>query len=356
MQQLYIGWRIKGFKKLYNLGLKFKLSPEAEFRLSVIAYYSGKSGKSIGKTANCFNLHRNTVSKWLKLFDPKDLSKLEPKSKTPYNRDKRRRIEQYIIDRIIYWKKLYPYLGKEKITVILAREDNIVVGATTVGRIFKEHKLTYLWRTHDSACNYKKTIKKRSPKKRPPKTYSNKKPGKWIQVDTVTIQHLGKKVYVVTGVDLATRLAVAKAYPTPSSTNTKDFLNILKLFFPAKFKIKMIHTDNGSEFAKYFDHECKESKIEHTFSYARTPKMHAYIESFNNTIQRECLLKKDVHLPLPALNRKIVDYLITYNSFRPHKNLGYKTPLQVYCEHWNNSTQMHTMLWTHSKTIFYCTF
>jgi transposase InsO family protein len=352
MQQLYIGWRIKGFKKFYELGLKFKLSPEAEFRLSVIAYYFNKGGKNARKTANCFNLHRNTVRNWLKLFDPNDLSKLEPKARIPYNRNKRQRISQTVIDRIIYWKKLYPYLGKDKIAVILTREDNIIVSSSTIGRVFKKHKLTYLWHKPESACNYKKTIKKRNPKKRPPKIYSNKKPGKWIQVDTVTIQHLGKKVYIVTAVDLATRLAVAKAYPTPSSANAKAFLNILKLFFPGKFKIKMIHTDNGSEFAKYFDLECKNSLIEHTYSYARTPKMHAYIESFNNTIQRECLLKTDVHLPLPALNRKIVDYLITYNSFRPHKNLGYKTPLQVYCNYWNNSTKVHTMLWTHSIKWF----
>jgi len=52
------------------------------------------------------------------------------------------------------------------------------------------------------------------------------------------------------------------------------------------------------------------------------------------------------------INRKIVDYLITYNSFRPHKNLGYKTPLQVYCNYWNNSTKVHTMLWTHSIKWF----
>lgn len=349
MQQLYIGWRIKGFRKFYELGLRFKLSPEAEFRLSVIAYYFNKACKDATKTAHCFNLHRNTVHKWLKLFDPNDLSKLEPKSRTPYNRDKRIHISQTVIDRIIYWKKLYPWLGKEKLEVILLREDNLTVSSSTIGRTFKLYKLTYLWRKPESACNYKKTIKKRSSKKRPPHIYTNKKPGKWIQIDTVKIQYAGHAVYIVTAVDLATRLAIAKAYSTPSSSNTRDFLNILKLFFPGKFKIKMIHTDNGSEFAKYFHLECLNSKIEHTFSYLRTPKMHAYIESFNNTIQRECLLKADALSPLIILNHKIVDYLVVYNSFRPHKSLGYKTPLEVYCNYWNNSTQVHTMLWTHSN-------
>ena len=347
MQQLYIGWRIKGFKKFYELGQRFNLTPEAQYRLTVIGYYFNQGQQNASYTGRHFGIHRNTIMKWLSLYDPNKLHILEPKKRAPISRY-RKKIPENIVKRIIYWKKLYPYMGKNKICKILKREDNITVSSSTIGRIFKKHKLTYLWRTQDSACNFKKTIRNRKIRKRPPKVYTHKKPGKWIQIDTVRIMFAGQSIYVITAVDLATRFGIAKAYKSPSSSNARDFLNILKLFFPGKFSIKMVHTDNGSEFLKFFHLECEKSKIEHTFSYPRTPKMHAYIESFNGTIQRECLKKKDALLEPVELNKKIIEYLITYNSFRPHQNLDYKTPLEVYCQYWNNSPKVHTMLWTHS--------
>ena len=72
----------------------------------------------------------------------------------------------------------------------------------------------------------------------------------------------------------------------------------------------MIQTDNGSEFLKYFDSELNKQNIIHTFSYPKAPKMNAYIESFNKTIQLECLERKDALSPLFILNKKIAKYLV----------------------------------------------
>jgi len=347
MQQLYIGWRVKGFRKFIELGQQYKLSPEAQFRLTVIGYYHNEGKKNVSRTGRRFGLHRNTVRKWLSIFNPNNLRTLEPAPRAPIHRYRRKTPEQ-IAQRVIEFKKGYPYLGKDKISKILKRDENIIVSPSTIGRIIKKYKLTYLWRTAESACNFKKIVRKRKSRKRPPRTYRNKKPGKWIQIDTIRICCDGQSVYVITAVDLATRLAVAKAYKSPSSANAKDFLMILLMFFPAQFSIRMIHTDNGSEFLKFFDSECARLNIKHVFSYPKTPDMHGYIESFNYTIQREQLKKTDALLEPIQLNRKIVEYLITYNSFRPHKHLDYKTPLEVYCNYWNNSEKVHTMLWTHS--------
>lgn len=355
MQIVYLGWRVKGFRKFLELGQHHKLSTEAQFRLMVIGYYHNEGRKNALKTGRHFGLHRNTVGKWIKLFNPNNLQKLEPRARAPVWRYRKKTAEE-VIRRIVFWKHRYPYYGKEKIQVILEREERIIVSSSTIGRIIKAYKLQYLWRTAESACNFKKTIRKRKSRARPPETYTRKKPGKWIQIDTVRIFCDGQSVYVITAVDLATRLAVAKAYRSPSSKNAKEFLNILKLFFPAQFKIRMVHSDNGSEFLKYFDAACTEWKIRHVFSYPRTPDMHGYIESFNFTIQKECLKKTDALLEPIHLNRKIVDYLIEYNSFRPHQHLDYKTPLQVYCDYWSKSEKVHTMLWTHSPYRFSLTF
>lgn len=352
MRTLYIGRWIKGINTFFKFGHQYNLSPEAEYRLKVIGWHFQK-GKNTSLTGRYFGIHRNTVSGWLKLFDPNDLKKLEPKKSAPI-RTYRKKTPDWVIQKVIALKKTKPYYGKEKISTILKRDENIIVSASTCGRIFKQHKLTYLWRTHESSVNYKKTVRKRQSRKRPPKQRRVTRPGQWIQIDTVVIYHKGQRVYVINAVDLYSRLVVSFAYRSPSSKNARDFLEKLELFFPSIGRIKMIQSDNGSEFLKYFDQACKEKAIEHTFSYPRTPKMNCFIESFNFTIQKESLKRTDALSSLCQLNLKIIDYLIEYNTYRPHQSLDYKTPLQVYCEYsitsTKSSSEVHKKIWTHSVT------
>lgn len=348
MRQLYIGRWLKGFRKFYEIGQRFNLSPEAQYRLNVIGYYFN-NGKNACATARHFGLHRNTVGRWLKLYDPGNLHLLEPKKPAPI-RTYRKTTPEHIVQKVIEIKKKYPFLGKKKIQVILERIQ-IYISDSTIGRIIKKFKLTYLWRTQKSACKFKKRIKKRKKKKRPPKNYFPKKKGEWIQIDTVKIQFCGQAVYVICGVDLKTRFAFAYAYKRPSSANARDYLNKLKLFFSGHLSIKMVQTDNGSEFMKYFAKECEDSGIKHVHSYPKMPKMNAYVESFNGIIQRECLEKADALADLDSVNIKILEYLRFYNFERPHGSIDYQVPAVLYLfDYTNNSTlpQLHQKMWTHS--------
>ena len=346
MRIINIGWNVKGFRSFIKLGQRFKLSSEAEYRLKVIGYYFNKFNEDASKTGRYFGLHRNTVDKYVKLYDPNNLQFFEPKSKAPIKRYRKKTLE-WIIDLIIKIKKEHPYLGKAKVCTILLRDYGVPVSASTIGRVFKERKLTYLWRNHESACNFKKTIRKRKSRKRPPKVYKSNKPGKWIQIDTIKFGFAGQYVYVINAVDLCSRLAVSYAYQTPSSKNARDFLFKLQQFFPDVFSIEMIQTDNGSEFLKYFHAELEKQDITHTFSYPKSPKMNGFVESYNKTIQLECLKKRDALLPIRVLNEKIAQYLITYNSWRPHESLGNKVPLVVYLKHWfAHHQKVHTNIWT----------
>ena len=352
MRIINISRNVKGFQRFIKLGQRFNLSPEAEYRLKVIAYYFNKFNKDASKTGRYFGLHRNTVMKYLKVYDPSNLYLLEPKSKAPIKRY-RKKTPEWIIDLIVKIKKEHPYLGKVKVHKILIRDHGISISDSTIGRVFKKYKLIYLWRTHESACKFKKTIRKRKSRKRPPKIYRSNKPGKWIQIDTIKITFMGRYVYVINAVDLCSRLAISYAYRSPSSRNAKDFLFKLQQFFPGPFSIEMIQTDNGSEFLKYFDAELERQGIIHTFSYPKSPKMNSYVESYNKTIQLECLKRKDVLLPIIKLNEKIAEYLVKYNAWRPHQSLGYQVPLVVYLKHWfAYHKKVHTNIWTCSRCIF----
>ncbi|MCK5017687.1 MAG: transposase family protein, partial [Candidatus Peribacteraceae bacterium] len=347
MQQVYIGWRVPGFKKFLKIMDQYDLSPDAQYRLSVLSWYFTVGERNACATARHFKLHRNTLNKWIKMYNPKNLKTLESKPRIPIHTFK----EGYPVfyeNRVISLKKQYPYYGKEKIRILLL-DEGISVSSSWIGKIIKKHKLQYLWRTKESSCNFKKTIRKRKSRKRPPSLNVPETVGTWLQLDTVVLYWQGKRVYVITAIDLTSRFAIAYAYSTPSSRNARDFLNKIQLFFQGNVSIKMIQTDNGSEFLKYFHKACEEKGIEHTFSYPRCPKMNAYVERFNCTIQIECLKRKDVLMSLYALNQKIAEYLVEYNSIRPHQSLDYKRPIEIYSKQFcPTKSGLHTMYVTHT--------
>ena len=84
---------------------------------------------------------------------------------------------------------------------------------------------------------------------------------------------------------------------------------------PANFVL----TDNGSEFMKHFDEELRRLHLAHYHTYPKTPKMNAHVERFNRTIQEEFVDYHTQELLTPVLfNRKLVDWLIWYNTDRVH--------------------------------------
>ncbi len=72
----------------------------------------------------------------------------------------------------------------------------------------------------------------------------------------------------------------------------------------ANFKFKMLQSDHGPEFGRWFVTQVKKS---HRYTRIGKPNDNAHIERFNRTIQEECLdrLPKSV----PILNENIKKYL-----------------------------------------------
>ncbi len=64
-------------------------------------------------------------------------------------------------------------------------------------------------------------------------------------------------------------------YKTKSSRVALDFLKKFQEVCP--FKIRVVKTDNGSEFLGEFDRYLKEEGIRHYFNYPRFPKGNGYV-------------------------------------------------------------------------------
>ena len=120
-------------------------------------------------------------------------------------------------------------------------------------------------------------------------------------------------------------------YKSLTSRNNKDFYQRFKSVYPGT--IKDWQTDNGSENLGEFDQVLEKDRIPHFFSYPHCPKINAYIERYNRTIQEEFIDNNlDIMHDKILFNQKLADYLIWYNTKRPHKSLGLKSPLQYLIE------------------------
>lgn len=145
-------------------------------------------------------------------------------------------------------------------------------------------------------------------------------------MDTIVIHEKSKKRYVITAVDHASKMGYARMYKNKSSKAAEDFL--YRLQYLINVSIENLQTDNGTEFAYYFDKATKSFKIKRYFSRVRTPKDNPEIERFNKTLKYEWLYDGNLNMNCNNFNRRLTDWLVEYNFNRPHQTLDYLTPME----------------------------
>ena len=155
-------------------------------------------------------------------------------------------------------------------------------------------------------------------------------PGDLVEIDTIHLFNpvSKQKRYIYTVIDLYTRMAYARVYKELKPINSLNTILEAEQYFG--FKFKMVQSDNGLEFARYFETrlESKGIKIRHTR--LGRPNDNAHIERFNRTLQEECTgnyyLESE---PLKQMNDKILSYIDFYNYHRIHLSISYRTPAEM---------------------------
>ena len=335
---------VSGFGRWYAYGYKHThmITKQAKERLRILEFWRDFGLKA---TRSAFKARRSTLYGWRQIYlaSGKKLESLNLGSQAPFHR--RKRIVDYrLIQEIKRLRiEVCPNMGKDKIKVFLdpfcQKLGLEVLSVSKIGRIIKDRRI-YHQRQKFYHNGKIKAISRRK-KKRKPDNFRPCSPGDLVEMDTIVRFDWGVKRYIVTAVDAKTRYAFSWNYQRANSQSVKDFFQKFKLVFP--HQIKHLQTDNGSEFHKYFADYLKEQKTIHFWNYPGKPYRNGLVEKYNRTIQEEFIDQNSVLLEqTDEFNRKLMDWLIWYNTRRPHWSLGLISPVDYMVK--NNL--LSRMLWT----------
>lgn len=311
---------IKGSMTVYRDALRsrYMITPQAEKKAKILAF-AEKHG--IETTLEAFEVKRRTFFGWKRKWvsGGKIPEALNEKSRTPKTKRKRLWPEEVVAEiKRIRWE--HPNLGKEKLYPMLAEfchEKKLACPQPkTIGRLITD--LGGL-RMHPKKISHFGKIKIADRQKvlRKPHDFRAEYPGHCVALDTIEKHVWGRRYYVITFEDLFTRFCFAWETTSHASLAAKEFFNLCLTVFP--FPITLVLTDNGSEFMKHFDAELRRLHLIHYHTYPKTPKMNAHLERFNRTIQDEFVDYHIADLKAPdVFNRKLIDYLVWYNTERVH--------------------------------------
>jgi len=335
----------RGFVSTYDEALRFRdmITREARERVRILAFWR-KHGDAAAKEA--FRVSRATLFRWQKVLrlSGGKIEALVPGSTAPKTR--RRRVIPDAVKELILRERLREKIGKEKLARLLRDDGIATLSSSTVGRMLGDLKqkralpnparLTLNGRTGN--------LVERKPEKRRKKLRSAGWEGGLVKADTIVRFKNGVKRYIVTALDLESEFAFAYAYPLHTSRAAADFMALFKSVAP--ITLEAVQTDNGSEFACHFDGYLDRQGIIHFYAYPRSPKMNAEIERFNRTLSEAFIASRRNLLAydLTAFNRALMDWLLWYNSRRPHWSIGLIPPLRYICN--KLSAEKSQMCWT----------
>ena len=341
----------KGFITIWERVIRFRymITEQAKERCRILAFWE-KYGYLATKEA--FKVSRPTLFRWQKKLKENkgQLEGLNKKSTAPKNKRKRI-IPKAVIDFIVEERKFDSHLSKDKLSILMLEDGIGKYSPSTVGRmlndlkkegkLLKTTKLSYHAKTNSF---HERTKIKRK------KIRSKGHIGGLVKADSIIRFHNGIRRYIVTAIDKEAKFAFACAYKNHSSDSATDFMQKFK--FVAPISLTHIQTDNGSEFAKHFDIYLEKNNITHFHTYPKCPKQNSEIERFNRTLS-DAFISRNLYLlayDIDAFNQKLIDWLLWYNTRRPHWSLGLISPLRYIVS--TLTAKESQMCWTNTMNCF----
>jgi putative transposase len=309
--------------RLATIGVE--LSRAAQVRLGWMDFY-GKS-KNVALTCRHFGISRQTFYRWLKRYEPLDLTSLEERSHCPHHR--RQATWSFSLERKVLTLRLqFPRWGKDKLVVLL-RQQGESVSTSRVGRILLRLKQRgqLVEAPRPAVAGSRRALRFRPYAVRKPRQYAVSRPGDLVQVDTLEVRPVPGVVFKqFTARDVISRWDVIQAHGRATAQSATEFLETLLHRMP--FPIRALQVDGGSEFAAQFEQACQQRGLHRFVLPPRSPKLNGAVERAHRTHTEEFYQVTACSLEMKKLNRELRHWERIYTTVRPHQSLGYLTPQQ----------------------------
>ncbi len=350
MQQFNIFKGTHGFVRAWQYGLRWRymITPKAKHKARVLKFWADHG---LPATLDAFPVKRSTLFLWKQAFNDGGgkLEALNEEPQAPHNK-RQRQWPSAITQEIANLRELHPNLGKDKLHTLLQKfcltSNTICPSTSTIGRLIKDAGGLRIFPQKVSHFG-KIKAKKRTKVLRKPQYFKATHPGHCGGFDTIEKFIHGCRRYVITFTDLHSRFTFAWSTTSHASKAAQEFFDLVQTVFP--YPLEYVLTDNGSEFMKHFDLRLRQLYKTHWHTYPKTPKMNAHAERFNRTIQEEF---SDYHeyllLEPKVFNKKLMEYLLWYNTERPHCAFGNKLSPVQYLMLRESNPQKSNMWWTHT--------
>lgn len=299
-----------------------ELSPSAKKRLKWMDYHRERGNVLL--TCRHFGIAPKTFYLWKKRYDPYRLESLEEKSRRP-KRTRQWQVNKIQEFRILTLRRKYIRYGKEKLKRLYQKEYQEPISSWKIQRVIEKHSLYY---SPAKTERLRKKRKHNQVKKRITELKKEPRQGFLIAFDGLTIYGNSVKRYILTCIDVYSKIAFARMYKSKHSKNAADFLKRMRYLLNGK--IENIQTDNGSEFAKDFEAAIKDLNLTRYFSRPKTPTDNPYDERFNRTLREEFISLGNMTSDCDIFNQRLTEWLIEYNFKRPHQSLDYETPVSFH--------------------------
>jgi putative transposase len=309
--------------RLATIGVE--LSRAAQVRLGWMDFY--RKSKNVALTCRHFGISRQTFYRWLKRYEPLDLTSLEERSHCPHHR--RQATWSFSLERKVLTLRLqFPRWGKDKLVVLL-RQQGESVSTSMVGRILLRLKQRgqLVEAPRPAVAGSRRALRFRPYAVRKPRQYAVSRPGDLVQVDTLEVRPVPGVVFKqFTARDVISRWDVIQAHGRATAQSAPEFLETLLHRMP--FPIRALQVDGGSEFAAQFEQACQQRGLHLFVLPPRSPKLNGAVERANRTHTEEFYQVTACSLEMKKLNRELRHWERIYNTVRPHQSLGYLTPQQ----------------------------
>ena len=285
-----------------------------------------RDGMSVTEVAEKFGVHRDTVYAWMGRYEAGGLEGLTDRSHRPHRSPLQ--MAAPVEARVLELRRVHPHWGPVSIRYRLAREGLVPVPSVSgIYRALRRAGLIDAGATRRQLPTYRR--------------WERGRPMELWQLDVVggVLLADGTECKVLTGVDDHSRYCVCAGVMVRATSRPVcgHFVEALQRHgVPEE-----VLTDNAKVFTDrfgltstevLFDKICRDNGIAHRLTAPRSPTTTGKIERFHRTLRVEFLSGR-MFTSLTAAQAELNDWVVSYNTDRPHQSLKGQTPAERFAAH-----------------------